>query len=354
MSAAGMVVSARVSPGSKKRKIGDSVLEVLESARNELEERERQLDEREGALRKAVEGVEREKQLMAGRRPNDVLRLNIGGVLCQVLRRTLCQYENSMLAAHFSGRWDESIEKDSAGNFFIDQPSDLMLPLVDYLRAKAIELPTAPNPVPPPSFEDNAASSNGMDKNARFLQLVEYYGMTPFVYQRRFQLHRGMTSDSEITHGAEPSIKCAKFSSFTLHSASSAGGAREVERFEITIESAERLQVGWASIRGSGSWQRNVCALDDAGFVNNNCSTGLDFNQCGLFLNGKKKESDVQGLTMQAGTVVVCERQIVASGSQKCSWLVDGRQVATCVAGQNAVPAISGKGQWSLTGFSYA
>jgi hypothetical protein len=27
-----------------------------------------------------------------------------------------------MLAAKFSGRWDDSLEKDADGNFFIDQP----------------------------------------------------------------------------------------------------------------------------------------------------------------------------------------------------------------------------------------
>jgi hypothetical protein len=39
-----------------------------------------------------------------------------------VLCRTLTSVEGSMLAAKFSGRWDDSLEKDADGNFFIDQP----------------------------------------------------------------------------------------------------------------------------------------------------------------------------------------------------------------------------------------
>lgn len=57
---------------------------------------------------------------MAGRQPADVLTLNFGGTKIQVLRKTLTQYDKSMFAAHFSGRWDDSIEKDAEGSFFID------------------------------------------------------------------------------------------------------------------------------------------------------------------------------------------------------------------------------------------
>ena len=113
----------------KKRKVGDAVVEALDAARTELERRETKVEEREEALRKALEGVEHEKKLMAGRTPNDVLALNIGGTKIHVLRKTLCQYDKSMLSAHFSGRWDDSVDKDADGYFFIDQPYDLMLPL---------------------------------------------------------------------------------------------------------------------------------------------------------------------------------------------------------------------------------
>jgi hypothetical protein len=39
-----------------------------------------------------------------------------------------------MLAARFSGRWDESLEKDKDGNFFVDQPPHLFFPLIEFLQ----------------------------------------------------------------------------------------------------------------------------------------------------------------------------------------------------------------------------
>ena len=52
---------------------------------------------------------------------SEVLHLNVGGDLTAVLRRTLTSVEGSMLASRFSGRWDNSLERDRDGNFFIDQ-----------------------------------------------------------------------------------------------------------------------------------------------------------------------------------------------------------------------------------------
>ena len=42
---------------------------------------------------------------------SDVLTLNVGGVCMSVLRHTLNTVEGSMLAARFSGRWDDSLDK---------------------------------------------------------------------------------------------------------------------------------------------------------------------------------------------------------------------------------------------------
>ena len=57
---------------------------------------------------------------------------NVGGTLTAVLRRTFTSVEGSLLASRFSGRWDDSIEKDRHGNFFIDQPIELFLPMIKY------------------------------------------------------------------------------------------------------------------------------------------------------------------------------------------------------------------------------
>lgn len=76
----------------------------------ELLQRAKLLDEREQELAQAKAAFETQAQ------PNletssDVLTLNVGGTCMSVLRRTLTTVEGSMLAARFSGRWDDSLDK---------------------------------------------------------------------------------------------------------------------------------------------------------------------------------------------------------------------------------------------------
>ena len=135
-----------------------------------MAKREEKLKEREVALEKAINGVELEKQLMAGKTPGDILELDVGGTRIRVKRSTLCQCEDSLLAAHFSGRWDENIEKVGEV-FFIDQPPELFLALVDFLRAKDIETPSCPAMLP-----------KALRQSFNFRGLLDYYCMTSFVF----------------------------------------------------------------------------------------------------------------------------------------------------------------------------
>ena len=80
-----------------------SLMAFVEKNRKKLDDREERLKQREEALKKALEGVESEKKLMAGRTPKDILTLNVGGKKILVKREVLCQYKDSLLAAHFSG-----------------------------------------------------------------------------------------------------------------------------------------------------------------------------------------------------------------------------------------------------------
>ena len=225
-----------MSSAPKKRRI-DALGEAIEQAKAELDEREASLERREEQLKKAIEGVDHEKKLMAGRAPSDVLQLNIGGSHCSVSRRTLCQYEPSLLAAKFSGRWDDNVEKDADGRFFIDQPSHLFMPLVDFryepydnpnpnlnpnpnpnphpnpdpdpnqvdfLRAKAIETPNAAPACPPAIGEDTTEEGKSNHRaKSDFRRMLKFYGMTPFVYQLAVSLHRGQPGTASFVSGME-------------------------------------------------------------------------------------------------------------------------------------------------------
>jgi hypothetical protein len=79
---------------------------------------------------------------MSGSHVNDVVYLNIGGqTIMAVQRQILTSVEDSMLASIFSDRWVDSVAKDKDGNYLIDFPSDLVVPMIDYLRLKMIEKP---------------------------------------------------------------------------------------------------------------------------------------------------------------------------------------------------------------------
>ena len=78
-----------------------------------------------------------------------------------------------MLSSRFSGRWDDSLEKDADGNFFIDQPIELFLPMVNYLRAQACMTHNA-RPVSSPDFREEEEDGA---KHDNFIRMLEYYGM---------------------------------------------------------------------------------------------------------------------------------------------------------------------------------
>lgn len=108
-----------------------------------------------------------------GRSMRDVLRLNVAGEAeCAVLRSTLCIVEDSMLCSRFSGRWDDSLEKDDQGRFFIDFAANLFLPLLDFLRQKAIE-----DPYPSSWSGDPPLPKVPEDKLQDFNRMAKYYGV---------------------------------------------------------------------------------------------------------------------------------------------------------------------------------
>jgi len=105
-------------------------------------------------------------------RGEDIIRFNVGGQAeCAMLRKTLCLVEGSMLANMFSGRWD--IERDEQGRVFVDFPPELFLPLMDFLRLRAVEDPAAasrPRVLP--------------DHLPAFRQMVQYYGLGDMLWKR--------------------------------------------------------------------------------------------------------------------------------------------------------------------------
>ena len=99
---------------------------------------------------------------------SDIIHLNVGGHKLTTKRSTLCQVEGSLLASMFSGRWEDSLERDQDGAIFFDFNPQHFVVILDYLRAKKIATPE--NPVPLPKVPDDQAKS--------FNNLLEYLGLS--------------------------------------------------------------------------------------------------------------------------------------------------------------------------------
>jgi len=130
--------------GNKKRKSddisdnkshSDSITTAATHLHSLLIAKEKELKEKE-------EDFDRRVKLYESKHPSygtdtDILQLNVGGsTSISVRRSTLTQFPDTLLAATFSGRWDESMEKDRDGNIFIDQDPENFLLLVNYLRLR--------------------------------------------------------------------------------------------------------------------------------------------------------------------------------------------------------------------------
>jgi len=156
-----------------------------------LAEKQASLEEERGLLERARARFERECAFFGkgsdgedATPDNDMVSLNLGGEAnITVLRSTLTQCEDSMLAAAFSGRW--TLPKDEKGMIFIDFEPAIFTPLVQHMRMRRIEDPC--NPTPPPSFVDGAAgaacATPCADLEARFHRMLRYYGLEEWVYR---------------------------------------------------------------------------------------------------------------------------------------------------------------------------
>ena len=127
------------------------------------------IEEERAKLKAEIDEYNAEKERMKALtvNDNDIIHLNIGGQKLTTKRSTLCQVENSLLATMFSGRWEESLERDQDGAVFLDFNPQYFVLILDYLREKKIAQPE--KPIPLPKVSD--------DELERFNNLLQYLGL---------------------------------------------------------------------------------------------------------------------------------------------------------------------------------
>lgn len=128
------------------------------------------VDSRAEELDKQTEALAQEKQKMSavGVADNDVLDLNVGGVLLSVKRATLTQVEGSHLAVMFSGRWEDCLDHDSNGRIFLDFDPYSFQQVLTTLRCRPFDLASS---VAPPEAIITP------DKLHAYKCLVDYLGL---------------------------------------------------------------------------------------------------------------------------------------------------------------------------------
>ena len=167
--------------------------ELVKRFKNEFDE----IIEAERAKMKAeVEAFNEEEKRMEAFviRDDDIIRLNVGGKKFTTKRSTLCQVEGSLFATMFSGRWEDSVERDQDGAVFFDFNPQYFAYILDYLREKKI---TSGQNLPSlPEFPESQMK--------HFYSLVEYLGLsdeifpTEIVSGEKFNLHSsGVTLEKD-------------------------------------------------------------------------------------------------------------------------------------------------------------
>jgi hypothetical protein len=319
-----------------------SLDETLANLTLVLKKKQQVLEEREAALEKATAELNRGRSEVFGdKSENDVLHLNVGGDRMSVLRRTLTSVEGSMLASRFSGRWDESLEKDSDGCFFIDQPMELFRPMINHLRAKSCETPLGP-PVKSPYLKD-------YELRLDFYRMVEYFGMTSGIYPTVIEMHRGDPETADIGAFPDCYVKSTEWSTFTVQTL---GHNRDITSFEIVLGTVERMQIGWINesryVENVSEDHKNGVGEEENSLAIDCCRGGL-LNQVReivrswlmdrLHLFLRVFPSHLPALLLPQGEFTKLEslRKLKAGSVIRCEqkghrWLVDGKLVASSLA----------------------
>ena len=135
----------------------DALVKRFRSEFNDIIEGER------AKMKAELDAYNAEKQKMKAVEvsDNDLIHLNVGGHKLTTKRSTLCQVEGSLLASMFSGRWEDSLERDKDGAIFFDFNHQYFLVILEYRRAKKIGTPENPAPLPKVA-EDQAKSFNNL------------------------------------------------------------------------------------------------------------------------------------------------------------------------------------------------
>ena len=220
----------------------------------------------------------------------DFIQLNVGGQKFTTTRSTLCQVEGSLLAAMFSGRWEDPVERDQDGVVFLDFNPEYFGWILDYLRAKKISSPEDPAVL--------AEVPKNQIKN--FNTLLEYLGLSdeilPTVRTDKFNVCSSgvaVQKNGRVAfHDSNKGHKCVLGENVYQ---------RGIVRFKLKLESfqdSEWIFVGMLKAEVKAKNEGSFFRIDSKGWV-----LGKNGYQ-GMYKNGSfKKYDSLVNQTKQGDTV---------------------------------------------------
>lgn len=119
-----------------------SLADLCDAVKDKLSEEVTNLAERSKELENERAKFEAEKRALtrAGITEGDVLTINAGGQIFIVKRSTLLMApEEGLLHAMFSGRWDDSIARDSENRIILDMSPQVFSTILSHLRVLRLE-----------------------------------------------------------------------------------------------------------------------------------------------------------------------------------------------------------------------
>ena len=266
-----------------KRKQGD-ISEAFANLQDILASKEESLKEREEAFEKKVRLFEQENPQTGN--GSDIIHLNVGGSThVAVFRRTLTHFEHSMIPSKFSGRWDDSLEKDAGGKFFIDDDPVEFMKLIEYLRMsdkrKRLDVDV---PKPKATFA--------------FLWMLEYYELMLSIYPLNWNLIWGKGSTmTQPTTPNDPFI-IETGSSMCAFSLDLEGRPQNAASLRIVLERGSKGQIGWA---------RKDCLEDGEkiGYYVENCLV-LDLEEQCWADSSDDTNTNIELSTRETDIAIVC------------------------------------------------
>lgn len=320
----------------------ESITDAVTHLHNLLQTKEKELKEREADFARRVKIFESTNPSMGS--DNDVIQLNVGGrTHIAVLRSLLTQFEGSMLAAKFSGRWDDSMEKDRDGNIFLDQDPDNFMILIDYLRMrmnnqlKQVLVKHRPKPT------------------YKLCAMLEYYNLMPGVYSQTWVGGEQFDCE-EIGYGIVTLSSKEGEKATVLHPAGTHRCLMSPEVLEFTVEFDKGTSgaVGWIPCIDRGKDTESNCSFDA---VEGN-SLFLNIEARTIFGPAKVLEQNMRINHTDSSTKVICQRSTMNNKQMESSIEVgDNAKVTANIPyydNYSFLPVIQFTGKVTVSGIKYA